>query len=215
MAPAVPRSATGYLTVEFKGYIQAGGALGVFVLAYLFKPAALQGSSEWQAIWLTWRDLRDLSDDPTQVNQDDVVLAVNAVNEAARVIGDDDSLFRPFRSDYGKDYLRLYAKLLSKRYPLPHVTSTSDAQLTIEARRLSDGDGVGSRFRATTNHMEDAYSENDARPLPQNATLIHLPVLTIFVDQTHCGNTACRRKSISLVDGQAVSFSAGIFGCES
>jgi hypothetical protein len=28
------------------------------------------------------------------------------------------------------------------------------------------------------NHMEDASSENDSRPLPQNTTLIHLPVLT-------------------------------------
>jgi hypothetical protein len=24
--------------------------------------------------------------------------------------------------------------------------------------------GVGSRFRATTNHMEDAFPENDSRP---------------------------------------------------
>jgi hypothetical protein len=37
--------------------------------------------------------------------------------------------------------------------------------------------GIGSRFRATINHMENAFSENDSRPLPQNATLIHLPVL--------------------------------------
>jgi hypothetical protein len=26
-------------------------------------------------------------------------------------------------------------------------------------------------------HLEDAFSENDSRPLPQNATLIHLPVV--------------------------------------
>jgi hypothetical protein len=26
--------------------------------------------------------------------------------------------------------------------------------------------------------MEDALPENDSRPLPQNATVIHLPVLT-------------------------------------
>jgi hypothetical protein len=26
--------------------------------------------------------------------------------------------------------------------------------------------------------MEDAFSENDSRPLPQNATGIHLPVLS-------------------------------------
>jgi hypothetical protein len=28
----------------------------------------------------------------------------------------------------------------------------------------SDANGVGSRFRVTTNHMEDALSENDSRP---------------------------------------------------
>ena len=30
-------------------------------------------------------------------------------------------------------------------------------------------EGVGSRFRATINHMEDALSENDSRPLGRNA----------------------------------------------
>ncbi|TVS08582.1 MAG: nucleotide exchange factor GrpE [Planctomycetaceae bacterium] len=29
-----------------------------------------------------------------------------------------------------------------------------------------EGDGVGSRFRAPTNHLEDAFPENDSRPLP-------------------------------------------------
>jgi hypothetical protein len=28
-------------------------------------------------------------------------------------------------------------------------------------------------------HMEDASSENDSRPLPQNATVVHLPVLRL------------------------------------
>jgi hypothetical protein len=43
-----------------------------------------------------------------------------------------------------------------------------------------NANGVGSRFRATTNHMEDALPENDSRPLPQNATVIHLPVLIVL-----------------------------------
>jgi hypothetical protein len=46
---------------------------------------------------------------------------------------------------------------------------------------VRNANGVGSRFRATINHMEDALSENDSRPLPQNTTLISLPVLTIVV----------------------------------
>jgi hypothetical protein len=37
--------------------------------------------------------------------------------------------------------------------------------------------GVGSRFRATINHMESGLPENDSRPLPRNPTLIHLVVL--------------------------------------
>jgi hypothetical protein len=36
---------------------------------------------------------------------------------------------------------------------------------------VRSANGVGSRFWATTNHMEDALPENDSRPLPQNATM--------------------------------------------
>jgi hypothetical protein len=38
---------------------------------------------------------------------------------------------------------------------------TISVGLSLVAR---DANGVGSRFRATTNHMEDAFSENDSRP---------------------------------------------------
>ena len=31
---------------------------------------------------------------------------------------------------------------------------------------------------ANRNHLENALSENDSRPLPQNATRIHLPILS-------------------------------------
>jgi hypothetical protein len=34
----------------------------------------------------------------------------------------------------------------------------------------------GSRFRATTNHLENALIENDARPLPQDATWAYSPI---------------------------------------
>lgn len=42
---------------------------------------------------------------------------------------------------------------------------------------LDARNGVESRFRATTNHMVSGLPENGARPLPRNATQIHLPVL--------------------------------------
>jgi hypothetical protein len=40
---------------------------------------------------------------------------------------------------------------------------------------------AGSRFRVMTNHLENALSENDSRPLPQDATVIHLPVPRIVL----------------------------------
>ena len=39
--------------------------------------------------------------------------------------------------------------------------------------------GVGSRFRATMNHMESGLPENDSRPLPRNVTRIHLSVPSV------------------------------------
>jgi hypothetical protein len=43
---------------------------------------------------------------------------------------------------------------------------------------LMVGNGVGSRFRSRINHMARRLAENDSRSLRQNATRIHLPVLT-------------------------------------
>ena len=48
---------------------------------------------------------------------------------------------------------------------------------------VRSANGVGSRFRATTNHMEDALPENHSRPLPQKATVIHLSVLSNFTSR--------------------------------
>jgi hypothetical protein len=55
---------------------------------------------------------------------------------------------------------------------------TGHGQLSYHTLPMGNANGVGSRFRATTRHTEDAFSENDSRPLPQNTTLIHLPVLS-------------------------------------
>ncbi len=58
-------------------------------------------------------------------------------------------------------------------------TSSIGKTITVGFRMLvPNAKGVGSRFRATTNHVEDVLSENDSRPLLQNATLIHLPMLS-------------------------------------
>src|SRR6266568_3151953 len=128
---------TGFLNVEIKGYIQAGGALAVFVIVFSRAPAALQGTSEWQNIRQLWRDRRDLHDDPAKVNQNDLASTVNAANETARLVENDDSLFRPFKNDYGDDFCRLYRKLVNNKYPMPHTNSTSDALLTLTTHKLA------------------------------------------------------------------------------
>jgi hypothetical protein len=43
--------------------------------------------------------------------------------------------------------------------------------------------GVGSRFRATTNHMENGLPENDSRPLPLDTPFPRqlYPILRVFI----------------------------------
>ena len=128
---------TGFLNVDLRGAIQAGGAFAAFVIVYKLAPAKLHGSSEWQDIRSLWGDRHDLHDDPASANQDDVVSSINAVNQAARTISDDDSLFRPFKQDYGEDFFRLYTKLTNNKYLVASANSTSDLLLTGTARKLA------------------------------------------------------------------------------
>ena len=129
---------TGYLNVNYKGAIQAGGTFAVFVLVYFFAPAPLQGTNEWQNIRALWRGLRDINDDPEKANLDDVASAVNVINETAKLVDQDRSLLKPFRTDYAKDYCRIYGKLRKNRYPLAYANSTSDAELLQVAHHLAD-----------------------------------------------------------------------------
>ncbi len=128
---------TGFLKVEVKGYIQAGGSFAVFVIVFFKAPASLQGTNEWQHLRELWRDRRDLNDKSDEVNGDDVAHGLNAVNGSASAIEADASLIKPFQRDYGKDYCTLYGKLLKNRYPMAYLNSTSDAQLTPAAKKLA------------------------------------------------------------------------------
>ena len=128
---------TGFLNVDLRGAIQAGGAFAAFVIVYKLAPAKLHGSSEWQDLRGLWSDRHDLHDDPASANQDDVVSSINAVNQAARTISDDGSLFRPFKQDYGEDFCRLYTKLANNKYLVASANSTSDLLLTGTARKLA------------------------------------------------------------------------------
>jgi hypothetical protein len=127
---------SGFLQVEIKGFIQATGAFAVFVIAFFYSPAALQGNMEWVELRRLWRDLRDIHDDPNQANQDDVARALNVVNETATVLATHQAILGSFRSDYTSDYCRLYAKLRKNRYPVGDA-STSDAKLTVAATNLA------------------------------------------------------------------------------
>jgi hypothetical protein len=129
---------TGYLNVNYKGAIQAGGTFAVFVLVYFLAPAQLQGTNEWQSIRAMWRGLRDINDDPAQANADDVASALNMVNETARLITLDDSLLKPFSTDYINDYCRIYGKLRKNKYPIPQANSTSDAQLNNATNQVAN-----------------------------------------------------------------------------
>lgn len=128
---------TGYLEVRYKDFIQAGGALGVFIVVYLLAPAALQGTSEWHNMREMWRGVRSIYDDPEQANEDDVIHALNVVNETARLIENDPSLLRPFVNDYGEDYCALYNKLRLNRYPISQTGRTSEASLLLPTSKLA------------------------------------------------------------------------------
>jgi hypothetical protein len=132
---------SGFLNVTFKGLIEAGGALGVFIVVYRMQPAALQalqGSSAWQDLSTQWRSLRDLNDASGDVNRDDLVAGLNAINKAGRAIGEDDSLLRPFKEDFGKDFCRLYTKLKSRNYPMDWAQTSSAKELELAAARLAE-----------------------------------------------------------------------------
>jgi hypothetical protein len=70
-----------------------------------------------------------------------------------------------------------------------HITLRTGQTITVGFGWVArNANGVGSRFRATTNQVENSLSENDSRPLPQYATVIHLPVL--FPRNSSTGNGA-------------------------
>ena len=128
---------TGFLRVEIKQFIEAGGALAVFVIVYFRAPAALPTASSWVDIRSTWRNLRDINTNPTQVNQDDAVKAINAVNEIARIIEDRHALLEPFKKEYGEAFCRLYKKLRDAKILIHHEDKTSDLLLTQDAHKVA------------------------------------------------------------------------------
>ena len=127
---------SGFIEIQIKGFIQAGGALAVFVIVFFYKPAALQGSGAWRDVRRMW-PARDIHDNPQDANQDDVALALNAIITTARIIGDEEALFQPFQADFSRDYCQLYRKLCQNRYPIPQAGGTSEALLTRAAHALA------------------------------------------------------------------------------
>ncbi len=128
---------SGFIEVTISGFVKAGGALAVFVIVFFYQPAALQGTDEWRELRVIWRGRRDIQADPAMANQDDVALAIQTVNEAARIIETNPSLLKPFQLDYAEDYCALYSKLRMNRYHLPHRGTTSDLLLSPAANSLA------------------------------------------------------------------------------
>ncbi len=128
---------TGFLTIEIKGVIQAGGALAVFCIVYFYAPASLLSDGDWEPISKRWRNMRDIYDEESKVNKDDVVRALNAVNNTAKVIEESPAMLKPFKKEFAEDYLTLYNKLKENDYRLEHKNSTSAALLVEASHKLA------------------------------------------------------------------------------
>lgn len=128
---------TGFLKVEIKKFVEAGGAFAVFVIVYFKAPAALPQAANWVELRATWSNLRDIYTDPAKVNQDDVVRAINAVNKAARILTQQPKLIGQFRAEYENDFCNLYLKLYNNKLPIHHENKTSDQLLSIETGNLA------------------------------------------------------------------------------
>jgi hypothetical protein len=128
---------TGFLTIDIKGFIQAGGALAVFVIVYFYAPADMSPDQKWEPIAKRWRNLRNIYDDESEVNLDDVVRALSAVNHVAKELEQESTMLKPFKNEFAKDYLTLYKKLKSNKYKLEHENSTSDELLEDAAHRIA------------------------------------------------------------------------------
>ena len=126
---------TGFLRVQFKEYIEAGGALAIFLIVYFKAPAALPTDSDWTCLQSTWRNLRDINTEPGKINLDDVVKALNAVEVAAQKIQKNGAIFEPFKKGY--DYCTLYKKLRDGKIYIPQKKKTSDVLLSKNAHALA------------------------------------------------------------------------------
>jgi len=128
---------TGFLRVQIKHFIEAGGALAVFVIVYFRAPAALPQAAKWIELKEAWKELRDIHEEPERVNQDDAVHAINAVNLAGKIIAQQPTLLNQFKSEYREDFCNLYKKFMYKNIPIHHKNRTSKELLTRECKELA------------------------------------------------------------------------------
>lgn len=150
---------TGFLTVDFAGGIQAGGALGVFALVYKLAPAALKGQSAKVKLKEMWTNVRDLPLEADKVNQDSLVQTINLLNDTATILKESPNLLESFKQDNGANYATLYDKIIAIKYPVPHEQKTADQLLTVEARNLRGKLGIPEATDLTTTVNESDPSE--------------------------------------------------------
>jgi len=128
---------TGFLTIEIKDFLQAGGALAVFVIVYFHAPASMLSDKKWEPIAKRWRNMRDIYNEEEKVNLDDVIRALNAVNNTAEILEEEPAMIEPFKKEFAEDYITLYRKLKENNYTLKHKNSTSSALLGEASHRIA------------------------------------------------------------------------------
>jgi hypothetical protein len=132
---------TGFLEIKIKGFIQAGGALAVFVIIFFYRPAALGGTEPWREVKELWRNVRDIHEDPNEANPDDVVRALNVVNETGNILSNNVSLLNSFKTDHQSLFCRLFRKLRDNKYHIASENSTTDLLLSSATKQLAQNLG--------------------------------------------------------------------------
>ena len=126
---------TGFLDIEIPGFLKAGGALAVFVVTYFYSPAALVSDAGWRRLREIWSHLRAL--DTKNPNMEDVVRAINALNETADLLGQQVGLREPFAREFGQSFCLLFLSLTSPPISVPHHNRSSHELLNPQAHSLA------------------------------------------------------------------------------
>jgi hypothetical protein len=128
---------SGFLTINLKDVIQGSTGFAVFIIVFLYAPAGLQGTSEWSDLRVLWRNLRDIADEAADANKDDVVKALNALDETAAISDANSLLLKAFSRDYGESFCQLYRKLITGGYQIQEDGKQAGNLITTRTKSLA------------------------------------------------------------------------------